>query len=452
MLSSSSWVMLEIHGILLTYLCLGFYFRARRDGRMISYKICAILVFLLWTLKYNYGLFVLVVLLFFELSRNWAWFHQQLFSFRTLRFLIRPVIFPAYLLLSVILFIMISHGEELKCFGVALSISDIYNPLMYLYLYSFGVLLFLFKKNWLKIKAHLKTGQRELLLWGMLPAGIFMALPDKIKGLIKNFEAGRRGASGFSFDPFIYYLRSIWKDYSIFLPVGIIVIVLFIVGLLKIKKAPLGIGFLTLFFSLGYISLSLTFNLIESRFIATFVPCLWIISAWAADSLSRAWPRKYRMAPAVGIFFIAFSLAFFSPLLINKAKQQPCARHASVYRKLIDPVIQMSRDAHLVYVSGSEDLGFSLLLKWKLESSHYKQKLFKVTFSDERTDAFPDLIKNAPNDLVVLFVVEEGERKARLEKWLAILLASENYNLAGEEFFKEPGPIHILFFRREKNK
>lgn len=450
LLSSSSWVMLEIHGILLTCLCLGFYFRARREERMISYKICAILVFLLWTLKYSYGLFVLVVFLFFELSRNWAWFHRQLFSFRTLRFLIRPLVFPAYLLLLVILFIMISPGKELRCFGVALSIGNIYNPLMYLYLYLFGVFLFLLKKNWLRIKAHLRTGQRELLLWGMLPTGLFIALPDKIKAIIKNFEAGRRGESGFSFDPLLYYLRSIGKDYSIFFPVGIIVIFLCFIGLLKIKKAPLGVRFLLLFFSLGCISLSLTFNLVESRIIAIFVPGLWIISAWTADSLFLDWPKKYRIALAVGISFIAFCLALFSPLLLNKAKKQPCARHASAFRKLIDPVIQMSRDTHYVYVSGSEDLGFSLLLKWKLESSHYKQKFFKIEFSDERTDAFQDLIKNAPSDLVVLFVVEGSERSARLEKWQAILLASENYKLAGEEFLKEPGPVHIIFFRREK--
>jgi hypothetical protein len=147
LLSSSSWVMLEIYGILLTYLGLGFYFQARHCDRIISYKICAIFVFLLWTLKYSYGLFVSLVLLLFEVYRNRTWLRHRLFSPRILRFLCRPMFLPAYALVFLILLIALTHGRKINLPGFRLSVRNIYNPLMFLYQYVFIIFIIIFKKN-----------------------------------------------------------------------------------------------------------------------------------------------------------------------------------------------------------------------------------------------------------------------------------------------------------------
>jgi hypothetical protein len=448
LLSSSSWVMLEIYGVLLTYLGFGFYFQARHRDRIISYKICAICVFLLWTLKYNYGLFASLALLFFEVYRNRAWLRHQLFSPRTLRVLGRPIFFPAYALLFLILVIVLTHGRTIHLLDFRLAVQNIYNPLMFLYQYLFIISIIMFKKKWPEIKSYLKAGQKELLLWAALPVGIFMALPDKIKAIIKNFEAGRRLESRLSFEPFLFYLRSIGKDYSLFFSIGILTVVLLMIGLLRIKKAPLGIKFLLLFFSLGYISLSLTFNLLESRYIVTFIPCLWIISAWVIDFILGPLPHKHKIALALVIILGACSLSFFSPLLINKAKEQPCGRHDPIFRKFIDPVIQISEKAQYVLISGTEDLGFHLLLKWKLEVNHFKQKFFKLDLDQMTTEAFQNLIAQAKIDTVVLFIVERSKRKTLFRTWQEIILSSKNYKFAGDEYHKEPEPLHILFFKK----
>jgi hypothetical protein len=183
---------------------------------------------------------------------------------------------------------------------------------------------------------------------------------------------------------------------------------------------------------------------------ATFIPCLWIISAWVSDFILGALPQKHKIALAIIITFATFSLSLFSPILINKAKEQPCARHDSIYRELIDPVIQMSENAQYVLISGTEDLGFSLLLKWKLEVSHFKQKFFKLDLDLLTTEAFQNLIVQAKIDTVVLFIVERSKRKALLKKRQEILLSSKNYKLASEEFHTEPEPLHILFFKKVK--
>lgn len=447
LLSSSSWVMLEIYGVLLTYLCFGYYFQARHYDRIISYKICAIFVFLLWTLKYNYGLFASLALLFCEVYRNRAWLRHQFFSPRTLRMLSRPLFYPAYALLFLILLITLTHGRTIQLLGFRLSVHNIYNPLMFLYQYLFIIFILALKKKWPDIKPYLKAGQKELLLWAVLPTGIFMALPDKIKAIIKNFEAGRRLESRLSFEPFLFYLRSIGKDYSLLFSIGILTLVLLLVGFLRIKKAPLGIRFLLLFFSLGTISLSLTFNLLESRYIATFIPCLWIISAWVIDSVLGPLPRKPKIALALVIILAACFLSFFSPLLIEKAKEHG-ARYAPVFRKFIDPVIQRTENAQSVFISGTEDLGFHLLLKWKLEASHFKQKSFKLDLDGMTIEAFQNLIVQAKIDTVVLFIVERSEREALLKERQEILLNSKNYRFAGEEYHKEPEPLHILFFNK----
>jgi len=457
LVSSASWVMVEIFGVLLTSLVFGFYFQARQSNLSKSYKICAILSFLLLTLKYNYGLFVLLVLFFGEITRNLDWIRSQRFSLKTFRPLFKPVLYPAYALFFLIMWIALTEGDKINVFGFKLSLTNIYNPIMYLYLYLLIVVVFKLKKNWLKIKEKLKIGQKELLLWGVLPVGIFLALPDKIKAIIKNLEAGRKVKSGFSLEQVMFYLRSLGQDYSLFLPLGIFVLVLFGLAIIKIKRTPSGIRYLMLFFLLGYVLIGFIFQLREGRFIANFVPALWVISAWMVDFISKKISIKYKAIVAAFISILAIVISLFSPILVHKAKKQPWApwaRHQMIYRSLINPVIEKAENAQNVFVSGNKDLGFGPLLEWKLQIAHFKQRNFKLKLDDldaekNNDHTFLEMINRADIEMIFFYIVQEGESENRLKRWTQLLKQSDRYELIEEEFYEEPKPFHLLIFSKK---
>lgn len=455
LLSSASWVMTEIFGILLTYLAFGFYFKARQYNHVSSYKICALIIFLLWTLKYNYGLFSMLVIFVFEIARSRNLIQNRIFS-KTVRFLIKPILYPAYVILFLIVIITLTKGTRINLFGLGLSITNIYNPIMFLYLYLLVVIIVISKKNWSRIKEQLERGQKEILLWGVLPTGIFLTLPDKIKGVIRHFKAGREVDAQFSLEQVIYYFRSFCTDYSLFLPVGIVVLVLLFVGLVKIKRTPLGIKFLMLFFLFGYLSMSLSFNLKESRYIATFIPALWVISAWTADSLTKKLSKKIKTGIAIILTISAVAVTQFSPIIVNKAIRQPWApwaHHPTFVREYIDTIIKTTNDAQNIVIFGANDLGLGPLLAWKLQTAHIKQKNFKLElldFDEENRGSlsFEEALHKPEIDMIVFFIVKMGNMETHLMEWTRKLEQLETYKLVERTSFTDPVTVRILFFRK----
>lgn len=460
LLGSSSWVMLEIFGLLMIYLAFGCYFRARQSNLVSHYRVSGILIFLLWTLKYNYGLFVTVILLVSELKRSRELIREHLFSLRVLRSFLKAVYYPIYILLCLIIFIALTDGMRVVLFGHKISVTNIYNPVLYLYIYSLSIVVWRFGKNWGKILTHLKIGQRELLIWGLLPVAVFLALPDKIKAILKNFEAGQRIESGFSFEGFIFYWRSLSKDYFLFLPLGILILALFIIGLFKIKRGSLCLRCMTLFFFLGYILLSISFNLRESRYFSPFVPALWIVSAWTADHLSISLSRKTKVIAAALISISAVAVSLFSPLVINKAAQQPWApwfRHDESFRSVIDPVLIYAKEAQTLLVLGAQDLDCQSLLAWKLRCSRFKKRDFRLEFVDSNTlrnrqKSSREIGPEATAEIVVIFIVRKGNMENELSQLTHWLKESPAYELMGEESHEAPKSFALLVFRKSSKR
>jgi hypothetical protein len=456
LLSSATWAMLEIFGVGLTFLALGFYFRARRTGAIPAYKMCAILLFLLWSLKYSYGLFVTTVLIVAELARSGLALPRVRNLWRKPAFLFKLVGYPIYGLLGIVIWIACGGSLKGKFLGVVVSVSNIYNPLLYLYLYLLVIILWQAWKNRQKIKARLALGQKELLLWGALPLGIFLALPDKIKAVIKNFEAGQQPNSGVFPKQIFFYLRSIVEDYSLFVPVGILVLALFLFAIIRIRRTSPALRLLAAFFFLGYVALLLGFKFQESRYIAAFIPALWIGAAWSAETLTAKFSRPVKTILAGLLFGATLAIMFFSPLPFKKALTQPWAtwaHHDVMLRPIVDSIVRTTESSPNLFITGVQDAGFSPLLGWRLQIAHFKQKEFRVdldTSNDEKnnTAGLARMAAREGTDWIVLCIVRGGRSESLLLGWADRLRGSDRYLLNKEEAYDAPLPLKLLFYRK----
>jgi hypothetical protein len=290
----------------------------------------------------------------------------------------------------------------------------------------------------------------------LLPVAVFLALPDKIKAILKNFEAGRRIKNGFSFEGFSFYWQSLSKDYFLFLPLGILILAIFMIGLFKIKRGPLCLRCMTLFFFLGYILLSLSFNLKESRYFSPFVPALWIVSAWTADHMSINLTRKTKVVAAALISISAAGVSLFSPLVINRAAEQPWApwfRHDESFRSVINPAIIYAKEAQTLLVLGAQDLDCQSLLAWKLRCSRFRKRNFRLEFVDSNTlrnrqKSSREIVPETTAEIVIIFIVRKGSLENELSQLARWLKESPAYELMGEESHEVPKSFALLVFRK----
>jgi hypothetical protein len=456
LLGSATWVMTEVLGIALTFLALAFYFRGRRYESADSYRACGLLFFLLWTLKYGYGIFAGIVLALLEIGRSGEAIRPRILKIRLRSLFSKPVLFPAYVLVVFVLWVAVTGGAGFHLAGLRFSASSIYNPLMYLYQYVVVVSLIALKKNWHHVQASLKLGQKQLLLWGALPAAVFLALPDKIKAILKNVEGGKRIGQGFSFDRVGYYIRSIAEDYSLLVPVGILVLLLLGVALFKLRSAPLGIRSLIVYFATGFIYFGLVFKFRESRFLATFVPALWVISAWAAESVLHRISLSVKKILAVGVSVAALVVVFLTPLPIRKALdlgRAPGSHYPEIFRSLVVPVLDLTRDSTSVFVSGIQDSALGPLLELKLQISHYGQKDYRAVFKDFESEddaaaAFQNIVAGKEVDTIVLYVGKNAEGNGILTKEAERLKRSGVFALLRERRYLEPVSVRLMIFKR----
>lgn len=455
LLSSATWAMLEIFGVFLTYLGLALYFKATA-GDTKAMRLCGLIGFLLLTLKYSYALFFSAAILAAELGRAGRLRPKTWLSRRRLSSLKSPVFFPVYLLCGLLVYISISGGGRFELLGIRVSLTDICNPAMFLYQYLFLVGLLRMRRGWARIKGHLEPGQRELLVWGALPAGAFLLLPDKIKAVVMNLRAAHQQMSGIPVANTLYYLRSVIVDYSLFWPVGIFISVLIIIAFVNWRRAPANLRLIMLFSLAGFLVTSLSFGLRESRYIATFVPALWVVAAWSFLFVMKKLGRPFRAALSLA-FLIAAALAIASPsLLIGRALRQPWApwaHHGIEYRRLLEPVIAETQGKRKVLIVGASDLGFAPLLSWKLNVAQFKNPAFSADIDPWQDVHLPgsDFLEKTASrgpDSIVLFRVKNGVREQAVRKWSRALRRSGRYSFAKKRTFRAPTPCQILFFVR----
>jgi len=454
LLSSATWAMLEIFGITLTYLAFAWYFRATIKNDTTAMRICGLTGFLLWTLKYNYGLFLSIALFLSELARADQLYPQKLFSRQRLRWLSSPILYPAYLLSMLIIFIAITGGTHLQVFKIPVSLTSIYNPAMYLYQYIFIVVLFRTKSRWRHIKGRLSPGHKELIIWGALPTGIFLLLPDKIKAIIMNFKAGQHIEVQTPLHNIYSYLSSVLTDYSLFWPLGVFVMIMLCLALVNWRKTPFNLRLLMVFSSFGLLAISLGFGLVESRYVATFVPAFWIAAAWPAGHFIQKWPKQIRNALVLLIVIPMAITAVHSSVLINKALRQPWAawaHHGIEFRVVLESVIRQTQGAQRVIILGASDLGFGPLLLLKLQVAQFENPNFHLDIDPPEYAREPKSIIlegtiRKDYDMIILFIVERGKLEGPLRECSRVFRESAKYHLLRKESFVSPMSCQILFF------
>jgi len=452
LLGASGWVMLEAAGVCLTYFAFGNYFKAREEGRLGLYRWCGLLLFLLWMLKYHFGLFASLTILVFELGRS----RKVLRGAGIGRWLIRrlkdPALIVAYVLGLIVLWIAVAGGGKIWLGRLRVSLTNIYNPILFLYVYLLAVTIIRLIKNWASFSSRLEKGQRELLLWGALPTALFMALPDKIKAVLKTYEIGGQVSRGPSFRGIALYTHSFIHDYHLFVPAAVVAIAGAIWALCRIRKTPLAVRALMLYFAIGFVSLSLSYGLIEERFIASFVPALWIIAAWAAGDAFRAIPRLFRTLASVILVIGTIVVAFGTPAVIQKALQQPWAPWARLddsYRSIIERTVEAASESNSVLLVGVRDLECHLSLSWRLQMSHFKDENFRLVFEPEKFNLVSDFADEASFDLIAIYSVE-GSPKATALQFLRDKLGSGGqFALLEERAFIRPRPFLFSLFKKK---
>ncbi len=453
-LSSATWVMLEVFGTGLTFFGYGAYFRARRTGEPRDYRLCGLVLFALWLTKYYYGLGFGLTLLVFETSRFRHRFRGLPSGAKIYRTLVRPVLFPAYGLLAVIAWIGLTGGGRVSLFGLSFSMTGIYNPATYLYLYTTGAGLLYALKNRRRLAGRLMPGQAALISWGVLPAALFMALPDKVKAVIMNLEAGSRAPSpGFPARS-LFYLGSFLRDHSLYIPLGIVVLALALSAALRPRETPLGVRVLAVHCLFGGASLAFGFNLMEGRYIATFVPALWIVAAWALASFAGRFPAGVRTTSAGVLAALAAGWVLFSPYPVRRAVEQPWAgwaHHEEAVRRPVESLVEMTRGARQVLMAGTRDTGFGPLIGWRVECEHYRDKDFRLFLGEPgpggmKTDDFRAMLVSGGRDRIVLCLVRGGTGQDRLREWARLLARSGRYRKMGWALLKKPVAMKMIAY------
>jgi hypothetical protein len=454
-LSSATWVMLEVFGTGLTFFGYGAYFRARRTGAVREFRLCGLLFFALWLTKYYYGMGFGLTLLVFEALRFRPLGRGVLSGSKLFRTLVRPALLPAYGLLALIAWIGATGGAKVSLFGISASLTGIYNPVTYLYLYAMAVAFLYTLKNRRRLAERLKPDQAALLLWGGLPTALFMALPDKIKAVIMNLEAGGRAPSPDLAARGAFYLKSFLRDYSLFIPLGAVVLALALSAALRLRRTPIGVRVLAVHCLFGGTSLVLGFNLMEGRYIATFVPALWSIAAWALASAYGRFPAGIRAATAGALAGLAAISILASPYPARRAIEQPWAgwaHHEEAVRRPVEALMETTRGARRVLMVGTRDTGFGPLIGWRVESEHYRDKGFRLSLEEAgpggmTIDGFRNLLDSWTRDRIILCFVEGGAGQGPLEEWARLLMRSGRYRRMGRVLFKDPIAMRAIVFR-----
>jgi hypothetical protein len=210
------------------------------------------------------------------------------------------------------------------------------------------------------------------------------------------------------------------------------------------------------YFVAGLIYLSFFFNLKESRYMATFVPALWVSSAWAAESLVRRRSRKIKNILAVIVLLTTLAVIFLTPLPIQKALDQPGApgsHYPEIFRSLIDPVLDMTKDSPRIFISGIQDSALGPLLELKLQISHYGQNNYRAVFKDfdsehDASTTFQNIIAKKEFDTIVLYVGQKAKNKGFLLKEANRIKHSGGFELVQESHYQEPFPVQHIIFKK----
>ncbi len=250
----STLVMLEIFGALFTLVSLLLYFRAMESGSNRYYALTSISIAALFLIKYNYGILLIVVILFMEYTNlpNRNLLNKIIWSF------VKEVLF-------------VKKSRE-----VNVSLKSIFPSKIY-YLFMPALLV--------------------LLFWFAYP------YPHKINGLLgfvfkKNYLSQTAAMPFFSLNNIFYYPKVISDYYSISQGVFIVAAILFLSSLFKTRDPK--IIMLRNFF-LFALFLSTMHSLKGDRFIFTILPAFWLVAAYQANRIIMSINLNVLRNNAVGV-------------------------------------------------------------------------------------------------------------------------------------------------------
>jgi len=391
-LGFSTCVMLETFGAFLTFVTLIMLARSIDNANKNRGILPAVAMLLLFLTKINYGLYLLIPYLIFEmgmLTREQKRDYYHLFGrFLDLK---NPKSVLNYLILLDIIAIAVmrlTDGIHLSIFGKAIELKGTRN-LIYLAIFLvFLKGLFFYFRNKKELKENVLPRDLSMIRIVALPLFIwFLINPGRPAELIRMSSDRLTDFPLFAFSNLTYYPRILVTEYFCHISIGIAALALLIVAVMRWKKQPPVIRLMLIHFLFGYLGLTFKMrNFAAPRFFFIQAAVVLLIAAheiWAIGDLLKCFKRIYRIVyySAVGIAVI-FLAAFPVRILYMERLPEIILGSTStgnpVLGKMVDRIIpRITTDEHNIAIIGECNELSPFLMRWKLVQN-YPSTMFNI--------------------------------------------------------------------------
>lgn len=369
-------VMLEVPGALLWLLAIGAYGRALRAEEAASddlrpWKLTALAGLALFFCKFNYGLLWLIPLAIHELyRRQGSWWASARALWRAPAALgIGPrARVAAGLWIAALAWIRLAGGIDLELFGLRLRATSIGNPVYFSTLLLLALALWrreASRRLWQRLSGVLDSRALCLLVWTLVPIGLWMLVPPHTKDFFGFVENRSSGFGFWSWQSWSFYPRALLEELAPNVRVGAGLLALGLGPVLCWRRLPPGprmvvLSALTTAAALQWHPYKLT------RFVSSLAVPLWLAASWAGIRLlDFLWQRLgARGMGTIATSAALLGLAMLAPDPADSLARRPRYTVGEEARPVLEAVTRPTEEGHEVLVLGTWNLLSPALVQW----------------------------------------------------------------------------------------
>ncbi|MBN2382350.1 glycosyltransferase family 39 protein [bacterium] len=406
-------IMLEIFGSAVTLLSLFFYCRALKSSRPKHFTLAFLTATLVFFLKYNYGLILILSLFLMELCLlpneskrailSWLRAHLRIGSLRSVENIL--ITFLVCLLVSII----VTRGYDLKLFSLHISLYNLQNPTYLLFILILIKGVRLYRAGTVVDWKRLAPRHVRFVQYIILPVVIWLLLPGNLDAFV-DFSVNR--SSGYSFwspNNVFYYVISIRDEYCLTPGIFYLLAAFYLISLGTLHRKPRSFRVLHLYFLLFFLLVTLHPYKVP-RFIFPAVPVFWLLAlAEFFNLLKRRW-GDYILLVCLICFGIWQSgqiierMTHFYRTDLYKRTVHWFTTNPSLQPALSKIVIEAEKHHQLVILGTFNELS-PKLIEWNyLMSATLRGKQFRYDLKKEKLD---QMIKNKEVGCIVCLKVLE---------------------------------------------